>query len=184
MDAVANPDVLHPPKRVVMNQPSLVPQALKDMALNSSCNYLEFRRKDSKYFMKRDVLELASIIEHAKELYVIITHGTDSMVKNSQLLSTLLAHPIHKNIVFVGAMVPLANGMHQSDGYYNLEDTLKRIHTFPLGVHIAFKKQLYDPFFTRKNHSEFTFEHVLPNKEADASAIQLGRHTKHGVLEI
>jgi L-asparaginase len=85
---------------------------------------------------------------------IIITHGTDTMVKTA----TYLAHAnIHKTIVLTGAMIPYAFGT-SSDGFFNLGSALAFVQVLPAGVYVAMNGRYFHWNEVRKNTETGYFE--------------------------
>lgn len=66
------------------------------------------------------------------EKYIIITHGTDNMVKTAKLLKK---EKLDKTIVLSGAMIPYKFG--SSDGLFNLGAALAFVQTLKPDVYVA-----------------------------------------------
>jgi len=86
-------------------------------------------------------------------LQIIITHGTDTMVKTAHML----ADSIHdKTIVLTGAMIPVKFG--SSDGLFNMGSALSLVQALPSGVYIAMNGQFFNQENVRKNKKLGIFE--------------------------
>ena len=75
------------------------------------------------------------IVAHCRQSphrQIVITHGTDTMVKTAQLLGR---HSKDKTVVLTGAMVPYKFG--SSDGLFNLGSALAFAECLPAGVYVA-----------------------------------------------
>jgi L-asparaginase/Glu-tRNA(Gln) amidotransferase subunit D len=93
--------------------------------------------KDSQLFTPEDIKSLADTIKGNERDYFILTHGTDAMMKNAELLQQELKGR-DKVVVIVGAMVPLSMEEKQhSDGADALHFALDHITEQPSGVHIV-----------------------------------------------
>jgi len=89
----------------------------------------------------------------AREHYIVITHGTDSM----QDTAAVLGRQIHdKTIVLTGAMVPYTFG--SSDGIFNLGTALAFVQTLPPGVYVAMNGRYFSWDSVRKNRELGVFE--------------------------
>ena len=135
---------------------------LKDMFQLGRCT-LDI---DVKTLMMIDSLEMTDddrqIIEHncKKSAHdkIIITHGTDTMVKTAELLAK--AKLDDKTIVLTGAMVPYAFGT-SSDGFFNLGSTLAFVQTLPKGVYISMNGRIFYWNNVKKNRKTGFFEEVM-----------------------
>lgn len=87
---------------------------------------------------------------------IVITHGTDTMVKTAQALAS---HKIPKTIVLTGAMIPYAFG-NSSDGFFNLGAALAFVQTLPHGVFVAMNGRYFNWDRVRKNTDTGYFEDV------------------------
>jgi L-asparaginase len=111
------------------------------------------------------------------ERQVVITHGTDTMVRTAAALSAAMAghasteepstgnHPagvsggagLHgKTVVLTGAMVPYAFG--SSDGLFNLGSALSFAQSLPPGVYVAMNGRWFPADDVRKNRETGYFE--------------------------
>ena len=104
---------------------------------------------DIKTLMMVDSLEMDeedySIIVHncrkAKSDQILITHGTDRIVKTAKILAD--AKIEGKTIVLTGAMVPYAFGS-SSDGFFNLGSALAFVQMLPAGVYVIMNGRYFD----------------------------------------
>lgn len=84
---------------------------------------------------------------------VIVTHGTDTMVKTAKAI----AATIHdKTVVLVGAIIPYKFG--SSDGLFNLGAALAFAQTLPHGVYVAMNGRVLPYDNCRKNRKTGAFE--------------------------
>ena len=101
----------------------------------------------------------AAIVERCKnaaERAIVVTHGTDTMVKTARALAD--ANIASKTIVLTGAMVPYAFG--SSDGLFNLGSALSFAQVLPAGVWVAINGTHFPWDNVRKNKATGTFEKV------------------------
>jgi L-asparaginase len=91
--------------------------------------------------------------EHDK---ILITHGTDTMVKTA---SVIAAANIPKTIVLTGAMVPYAFGT-SSDGFFNLGSALAFVQMLPHGVYVVMNGRYFDWHKVKKNTQTGNFEEI------------------------
>jgi len=85
--------------------------------------------------------------QKSSEPHILITHGTDTMVKTAKKLSTIS----DKTIVLTGSMIPYA--FKNSDAIFNLAFSISSVQTLPYGIYICMNGQI------------FTWNNVLKNKE-------------------
>jgi len=86
---------------------------------------------------------------------IVITHGTDTMVKTAGVLAK--AGIKDKTIVLTGAMIPIAFG-NSSDGFFNLGSSLAFAQVLPPGVYISMNGRYYDWDNVYKNRQTGFFE--------------------------
>lgn len=86
---------------------------------------------------------------------ILITHGTDTMVKTAKALEK---ENIGKTIVLTGAMIPYKFG--SSDGFFNLGSALAFVQTLPHGVYIAMNGKHFSAGKVMKNVRTGYFEEL------------------------
>ena len=86
---------------------------------------------------------------------IIITHGTDTMVKTARILAEA---DIDKTIVLSGAMIPVRFG--SSDGLFNMGSALSFVQVLSPGVYIAMNGQIFNQKNVRKNKKLGIFEEM------------------------
>ena len=92
-------------------------------------------------------------VERCPEQYVVITHGTDTMIVTARVLIGIPG----KRVVLTGAMQP-AN-FHDSDATFNVGMAIGVVITQPAaGVWISMSGQVFDPLKARKNRERGVFE--------------------------
>lgn len=98
--------------------------------------------KDSLHMTPGDRKKILSACRAAREKRIVVTHGTDTLVKTARLLGREL-EGTGKTIVLTGAMVPYAFG--SSDGLFNMGAALAYAQSLPPGVWVAMNGQAF-PF--------------------------------------
>ena len=88
---------------------------------------------------------------------IILTHGTDTMVKTATILA---AENIGKTIVLTGAMVPYAFGT-SSDGFFNLGSALAFVQILSPGVYVVMNGRYFDYNKVKKNTQTGNFEEII-----------------------
>jgi len=120
---------------------------------------------DIKTLMMIDSLEMTDddrdIIIHnckkTKHESIIITHGTDTMVKTAERIADSKIKG--KTIILTGAMVPYAFGT-SSDGFFNLGSALAFSQSLPEGVYVVMNGRYFDWKNVRKNRQTGNFEEL------------------------
>ena len=104
--------------------------------------------KDSLDMSDNDRNLIVKKCSESREDRILITHGTDTMVKTAKSLATKINS---KTIVLTGAMIPYKFG--SSDGLFNLGSALSFLQYLPYGIYIAM------------NGNIFSWDNVEKNKE-------------------
>ena len=112
-------------------------------------------RKDSLHFTAEDRLEILAEITTSDATHVLITHGTDGMVKTALALTDIP----DKTMVLTGALHPAR--FRDSDAVFNIGCAIGALQSLPNGAWIAMNGCIWDPHKVRKNRSENRFE-ALP----------------------
>lgn len=92
-----------------------------------------------------------------EKLPIVITHGTDTMVKTGLYLKKHLKN-ITVPIILTGAMLPLV--IENSDGYQNLIESIFATQCLEPGIYIVFHNEIFDIDNVRKNREKKTFERI------------------------
>jgi len=95
----------------------------------------------------------------AEEDKLIITNGTDTMVKTAAFLAR---EKLPKTIILTGAIIPYKFG--SSDGFFNLGNALAFAQTLPAGVYIAMNGRWFHYDQVEKNKKTGDFEKIPLNK--------------------
>ncbi|MEM7259511.1 MAG: asparaginase domain-containing protein [Pseudomonadota bacterium] len=111
--------------------------------------------------MRKDSLELTDIDRHTiaakvKSVdsdYVLVTHGTDTMVDTGRCLREQVPD---KRIVLTGALQPAA--FRETDAVFNIGCALGALQMVDNGVFIAMNGRVFDVMHVRKNVSANRFE--------------------------
>ena len=91
----------------------------------------------------------------AEEKDIIITHGTDTMVKTAEVLANA---KLDKTIVLTGALIPYKFG--SSDGYFNIGCALGFVQSLNKGVYVVMNGQAFKWNNVTKNRKTGYFEAV------------------------
>ncbi len=115
--------------------------------------------KDSLDMNKEDRELVAKKILEDKAKRIVVTHGTDTMVKTAiKVKKTLDAAKSKKTVVFTGSMTP-AN-FKSSDAAFNVGGAVIASQSLPHGVYIAINGKIFTPNNTRKNVEKSWFEKI------------------------
>ena len=86
---------------------------------------------------------------------IIITHGTDTMVKTAELIANQITD---KTIILTGAMIPIKFG--SSDGLFNLGSAMSFVQVLDPGVYITMNGRYFNYDNVRKNKKLGIFEKI------------------------
>lgn len=93
---------------------------------------LEITKKDSLDLTDMDRAKIVAAVEAALSNHIVITHGTDTMVKTAEALQ---GHIDGKTVVMTGAMLP--EKFINSDARFNVGMAVAAVQSLPSGVYIA-----------------------------------------------
>ncbi|MFK8137231.1 MAG: asparaginase domain-containing protein [Bdellovibrionales bacterium] len=105
----------------------------------------------------REFMLQAIQMEMAKDIPIIVIHGTDTMDKTAQYLINNLSS-INVPILLTGAMKPVQ--MKDTDAMQNVVEAIYATQFTSPGVYISFHGQLFVGDACRKNRSLMTFEKI------------------------
>ena len=109
-------------------------------------------KKDSLDLNDEDREAVADAVRATRESRVLITHGTDTMIKTAQYLRGIA----DKTIVFTGSMNPTR--IRNSDAFFNVGCAIIAVQTLPAGIYIVMNGQIHNPDKVQKNRSHSRFE--------------------------
>lgn len=110
---------------------------------------------DSLEMTDADRAVIASNCRDVPESYIVITHGTDTMVDTARVLAEQIPE---KTIVLTGAMIPITFG--SSDGLFNLGGAITAVQVLPPGVYVIMNGRVFPWDNVRKNRATGVFEVV------------------------
>ncbi|HUH75286.1 MAG TPA: asparaginase domain-containing protein [Chitinophagales bacterium] len=108
---------------------------------------------DSMEMTDNDRKYILDSCKHAKENYIIVTHGTDTMEITAQVFG---AANLDKTIILTGAMIPYKFG--SSDGLFNMGCALAYVQVLPKGVYVAMQGHYFLWNNVTKNRAGGFFE--------------------------
>jgi L-asparaginase len=109
-------------------------------------------RKDSLYMTEKDRQEIYDRVSTEECRHIVITHGTDTMIKTAKKLKSIP----DKVIVLTGAMQPAR--FKSSDAEFNIGTAVAAVQLLPLGVYIVMNGRILDPDRVKKNRKLKSFE--------------------------
>ena len=113
-------------------------------------------RKDSLHFIAADRQLIHAEIAASNADHVLITHGTDTMVKTALMLAEIPA----KTMILMGALNPAR--FRYSDAIFNIGCAVGTVQSLPHGAWIAMNGRIWDPARVRKNRNKNRFEAIKP----------------------
>ncbi len=130
----------------------LIDEIFKDAYVSFTYEVASIMRKDSLEMTDADRALIRERIEQDPNRQIIVTHGTDTMVRTGQ---ALLDIP-DKTIVLVGAMQPAR--LRKSDAIFNIGFAVAAVQLLPAGVYIGMNGRVFDPRTAVKNVPANQFE--------------------------
>lgn len=130
----------------------VAPQILKQMNVNFEFEHQEICRKDSLELTDDDREAMKQAIEASSHRHVLITHGTDTMVRSAQHIGDQAG----KTVVFTGAMQPAA--FTNTDAIFNIGCALGALNVAAPGAYVAMSGQVYPADQVFKNYESRRFE--------------------------
>lgn len=118
----------------------------------------EILQKDSLDMTDADRKLIADTVAASDAEYIVVTHGTDTMVETGRVLQQVVTG---KTVVFTGAMQPAR--FRDSDAIFNLGCAIAAVQSLPHGVYLAMNGQIFNPATTRKNVEMNRFETIHPS---------------------
>lgn len=100
-------------------------------------------------------LKIRERVTAAPEKHIVITHGTDRMVKTAGVLAETVKD---KTIVLTGSMIPYE--FRNSDAEFNLGCALAFVQALPSGIYVTMNGRVWPHDKVRKNLETGIFEGV------------------------
>ena len=110
--------------------------------------------KDSLDMVDADRHLLSQRVSQAKELRIVIVHGTDTMTDSAQVLAKHLRP--EQVVVLTGAMVPAS--LEDSDALINLGSAVAAVQLLTPGVWVSIQGQIFSASHVQKNRALALFE--------------------------
>ena len=131
-----------------------IPEMLERSKSRLNVNVKTLMMVDSLEMTEKDIQLIINECINSKSKRIIITHGTDTMVRTA----TKIAKEVKgKTIVLTGAMIPYAFGS-SSDGFFNLGSALSFVQVLKKGVYVAMNGQYFKHDNVKKNIEKGFFE--------------------------
>ena len=110
-------------------------------------------RKDSLELTDTDRQLIVDTVKAADSDYVLVTHGTDTMVETGQWLKRQVPE---KRIVLTGALQPAA--FRETDAVFNIGCALGALQCVAPGAYVSMNGQIFDVLQVKKNRDANRFE--------------------------
>ena len=132
-----------------------VPEMLELGKSRLELRIIELMMRDSLHLTDSDIKIICDVCQNSEEDKILITHGTDKMVKTAEFLGKNIKN---KTIVLTGAIIPYAFG--SSDGMFNLGSALAFVQTLPYGIYISMNGKYFQYNNVIKNKQNGNFEEI------------------------
>ncbi len=113
------------------------------------------RLVDSLHMTDKDRQRILASCRAAGEKQIIITHGTDTIVRTAALLGEA---KLDKAIVLTGAMIPYS--IFNSDALFNLGCSVSAVQLLPAGVYIVMNGRIFPWDNVQKDRQRGVFETI------------------------
>ena len=129
-------------------------QILEHMQVGFDFEVKAVMRKDSLHFSDDDRHAIHAAITASDATHVLITHGTDTMVKTALMLTDIA----DKTMVLTGALNPAR--FRDSDAVFNIGCAVDAVQSLPPGAWITMNGCIWDQKKVRKNRDKNRFEAI------------------------
>lgn len=128
--------------------------ALNHMHVDFAIEMRPLMHKDSLHMTDADRATIRAAVEASDAKHILITHGTDSMVRTAHALKGL----DDRHIVLTGALIPAR--FRDSDAVFNIGCAVGALQCVGPGVWIVMNGQVWDPDQVVKNVAANRFEKI------------------------
>ena len=125
--------------------PPQVERILQDGNVTVDYEIESLLRKDSLDVTSEDRQGIVERVRETPHRFVVITHGTDTMVDTARALAPIS----DKVIVLTGAMQPAV--FKETDASFNIGCAVAAVQLLPDGVYLVMNGRVFDPQTTRKD---------------------------------
>lgn len=133
---------------------SVIGEILRDANANFEYEYESMIQKDSLDMTEADRQLVYEKIAADDHQYIVVTHGTDTMIQTAKKLQNIP----NKVIVLTGAMEPAK--FKSSDAPFNIGCAVAAVQSLSPGVYIAMNGRIFNPNKVWKNRELNRFEEV------------------------
>ncbi len=137
-----------------VGEPAFV-DVLKRANIGIKYEFESILQKDSLEITDDDRMDIYNILLKEPHDKIVMTHGTDTMIKTAMMLTAITG----KVIVLTGSMLPAK--FRETDAEFNLGFAIAAVQTLSPGVYIAMNGCIFSPDGVRKNIEAKRFEPIL-----------------------
>lgn len=131
---------------------SMLNEVLKQANVSFDYECESLIHKDSLDMTDEDRQFFFDKIESDEHEYIVVTHGTDTMIKTAKKLQAIA----DKVVVLTGAMQPAR--FESSDAEFNIGCAVVAVQSLPPGIYIAMNGRIFKPERVRKHRERNRFE--------------------------
>jgi len=143
---------------VIVNDQSIVPNYLKNkIKPHFRFAFEVVTLRDSRDFSNETRGDILHRIKHAKQLKILVTHGTYTMPQTLDFLGERVGQFADKTVILTGSMLPLI-GITESDAPFNLGFALANLQFLDTGVYLAMNGRIFNPGDVKKDVQHGRFE--------------------------
>jgi L-asparaginase len=133
---------------------SVIEHVLRQAEVAFQIRQESLMRKDSLEISDEDRAAIRKVVEDTDAAYVVITHGTDTMVETARKLEGIEG----KTIVLTGSLSPAR--FQSSDADFNIGLAVGAVQSLSPGVYVAMNGMIFDPSRVAKNRERNRFEAI------------------------
>ncbi|MBL7978503.1 MAG: asparaginase [Bacteroidetes Order II. Incertae sedis bacterium] len=133
----------------------MIGEVLREANVTPAYEIRQLMRKDSLEITDADRQAIFGAVEVCPSKRIIITHGTDTMVKTAQVLAPLATSRV---IVLVGSLSPAR--FRNTDAVFNIGFAMGVVQAFERGVYVSMNGCIFHPDHVVKNRAANRFEAV------------------------
>lgn len=115
-----------------------IKRILEKINPNFEYEVISILKKDSLDITSEDREKIYVVCKNVKNSKIVVTHGTDTMVKTAGRLIDIK----NKTIILVGALKP--EKFYDSDAPFNIGTAIGAINVLDEGVYVAMNGRIYD----------------------------------------
>lgn len=133
----------------------LIGEILRDANVTFDFRVTKIFQKDSLDLTDADRALIVDHVQRADDRRVVITHGTDTMVRTAKAVDAAVENKV---VVLVGALNPAR--FRSSDALFNIGFAMAAVQALEAGVYIAMNGQIFAPDRVRKDRAANQFREV------------------------